>query len=167
MREAGYTIGQQNPVDPVLNVGVLVAHVKITRARRVLVDAWKLQHDIAELGGVALREAFEIPLAQLIVRRASLGHDDAVAPLVEILSLLHDLTIGCSLGLFCTWHGRRCRCRIALDLPWRRRSRPPTLDWGGDAGFGQNVGSGRLRLHGWRRLRSWRFCGLLGRGRRS
>src|ERR1700675_4195889 len=109
LREAGYAVGQQNSVDPVLNVAVLVADVKIPLARRVLVDTRKLQRNVAKLRSVSLREILDVPLIELIGRGASLRQDDIVASLVEGLGLLDDLTIG-----------------RGLDLPrGRRRQRRP------------------------------------------
>ena len=66
LREAGNAIGQQNSVDPVLNVAVLVADVKIALARRILVDARKLQREVAELNGVSLRDILDVPLSEFI-----------------------------------------------------------------------------------------------------
>jgi hypothetical protein len=98
--EAGYAVGQQNAVDAILNVAVLIADVEIALARLVLVDARKLKNEVAELNGVSLWEALDIPLTELIGAGASLRQEDSVASLVEILGLLDDLTIGRGLGLF-------------------------------------------------------------------
>ena len=118
LREAGHAVGQHNSVDPILNVGVLVADVKIARARRVLGDARKLQRDVAELGGVSLREGLDVLLGEFIVRCASLRQQDVVAPLVEVLRLLDNLTIG--LGLDLRRRGgvsRRCP-PVTTPRPW-------------------------------------------------
>src|SRR5262249_22590836 len=75
LRETGNAVGQQNAVDPILNVAVLIADVKIARTRRVLVYARKLQDQVAELNGVGLRDLLDIARVQLIVTGASLWQD--------------------------------------------------------------------------------------------
>jgi hypothetical protein len=65
-----------------LNVAVLVADVKITLVSRVLVDAGKLQREVAELNGVSLRDVLDVPLREFIVAGASLWQEDIIAPLV-------------------------------------------------------------------------------------
>src|SRR5246127_1629664 len=107
LREAGNAVRQQNSVDAVLNVAVLVADVKIALARRVLVDARKLQSEVAELNGVPLRETLDVTLRESIVGGANLRQEDIIAPLVEVLGLLDDLTISRGLGLLRGRHGRR------------------------------------------------------------
>src|ERR1700732_2182301 len=93
LREAGNAVGQQNSVDAILNVAVLVADVEITLARRVLVDARRLQREVAELDSICLRDVLDVPLSEFIGTGASLRQDNIVAPLVEILGLLDDLLI--------------------------------------------------------------------------
>src|ERR1700747_721417 len=113
LREAGNAVRQQNSVDAILNVAVLVADVKIALARRVLVDARKLQSEVAELNGVPLRETLDVTLRESIVGGANLRQEDIIAPLVEVLGLLDDLTIGRGLGLL---RGRRGRRRGGTSL---------------------------------------------------
>ena len=79
---------------------MLIADVKITLASRVLGDTGKLQSQVAELNGVSLRYVLDVPLSEFIGTGASLRQDLIVTPLVEVLGLLDDLTIGRSLDLF-------------------------------------------------------------------
>ena len=151
----------ETPSGRVLNVAVLIADVKITLASRVLGDTGKLQSQVAELNGVSLRYVLDVPLSEFIGTGASLRQDDIVTPLVEVLGLLDDLTIGRSLDLFRAW--RRWWWRIAYDLA---RRRPAPFDRRGNTGLGQHRGARRLRLHG-RRRRRRRLCGLLGRSGRG
>src|SRR5882672_10483085 len=60
LRETRNAVGQQDSVDPILNIGVLIADMKIARALGVLVDAWKLQDQVAQLNGVCLRDLLDI-----------------------------------------------------------------------------------------------------------
>src|SRR5262249_49680260 len=126
LRETGNAIWQQNSVYPILNVGVLVANVKIALARGVLVGARKLQNQVAELNGVCLRDLLDIPRVQLVVTGASLWQDDAVAPLIEVLGPPHDLLVDLQLDLL---GGRRGRWggwgRRARRTPSRPRCRAP------------------------------------------
>src|SRR5258708_27377565 len=114
LRETGNAVGQQNSIDAILNIAVLVADVKIARARRVLSNAWKLHDQIAQLNGVCLRDLLDIPPVQLVITGASLGHDHAVAALIEGLCPLHDLLVALHLDLL---SGRRRR--------WAPRRAPP------------------------------------------
>ena len=122
MREAGDAVGQQDSVDAILNVGVVVADVKVALARGVLVDARKLQNEVAQLNGICLRDVLDVPLSEFIGTGASLWQDDIVAPLVEVLGLLDDLTIGRGLDLL---RGRR-RLRGRADGAYRWGSRAST-----------------------------------------
>ena len=86
---------------------MLVADVEVALRRRVLVGAGKLQREVADRDRAALRQAFEIPLVELIGVGADLRHQHAVAPLVEVLRLLHNRAVRRLLRL-----GRRLRRRL-------------------------------------------------------
>ena len=57
--EAGDAIGQQYPVDPVLNVGVIVADMKRAAGRRILRDPGGLQQHLLDGGVGALGQVLD------------------------------------------------------------------------------------------------------------
>jgi len=135
---------------------VLVADVEIALVRRVLVDARKLQCEVAELYGVSLREALDVPLTEFVGRGANLRQEDIVASLVEVLRLLDDLTVSLGLDLLLGRRRRLIGHHLLLRLRWLR-----LLSWLDHARCGQHSPTPLLLFRG-RRGRL-----LLGRRRRG
>ncbi len=56
LREAGHAVGQQDAIDPILQIGVLVADMQAAARRRILRDARGLQQHLVERRLIALRK---------------------------------------------------------------------------------------------------------------
>ena len=59
MAEAGYAIGQDDPIDTVLHIGVLVAHVNVAVHGAVGRNTGRLQQDGVDRRVGALRQGFD------------------------------------------------------------------------------------------------------------
>jgi len=75
LAEAADRFGDHDPVDPVLQVRVVAAHVQL--AVRVADDPGRAQHDLVQRRGVAERQVRDVGRVEAVDRAAGLGRERA------------------------------------------------------------------------------------------